>query len=428
MQISTKLFNEQQVGQFSKLNEQVQTIQEKIASGKSILKASDDPLAAVNLSAAKEQQSLLGQYKKNIDAADRRLSLADSAIQESINVLTRISEITVQAANGTYGPDERLALLAEAKEMTRVMVEIANTRDAQGQSLFAGYQSKGQAFSMGTDGQISYLGDRGTTTLQVSENLNIATSIDGGTLFERVESAGERKSVFELLEAAAYAIDPANDLAVQGSARGMADLTFDLPRDPQEWEFNLTGSAGSATITASLADGKYDDVVSEINLMTSVTGIVASYNATTDKLRLTDGVNGEIILKDIQIEGVTSSERSAASTVSFASLDGAENEIGVARILGDHDLIIGTLDNDIERAIAHFSVQQAFIGAQMSTADRQMDIVEKRQIAVSQEVADIGDADLAALVTELQAMLVNKDAAQQAFAKIGQQSLFDFIR
>jgi flagellar hook-associated protein 3 FlgL len=230
------------------------------------------------------------------------------------------------------------------------------------------------------------------------------------------------------LEAAAYAIDPANDLAVQGSARGMADLTFDLPRDPQEWEFNLTGSAGSATITASLADGKYDDVVSEINLMTSVTGIVASYNATTDKLRLTDGVNGEIILKDIQIEGVTSSERSAASTVSFASLDGAENEIGVARILGDHDLIIGTLDNDIERAIAHFSVQQAFIGAQMSTADRQMDIVEKRQIAVSQEVADIGDADLAALVTELQAMLVNKDAAQQAFAKIGQQSLFDFIR
>ncbi len=49
-------------------------------------------------------------------------------------------------------------------------------------------------------------------------------------------------------------------------------------------------------------------------------------------------------------------------------------------------------------------------------------------MAVSQEVADIGDADLAALVTELQAMLVNKDAAQQAFAKIGQQSLFDFIR
>jgi len=88
MQISTKLFNEQQVGQFSKLNEQVQTIQEKIASGKSILKASDDPLAAVNLSAAKEQQSLLGQYKKNIDAADRRLSLADSAIKRTLMLRT----------------------------------------------------------------------------------------------------------------------------------------------------------------------------------------------------------------------------------------------------------------------------------------------------------------------------------------------------
>jgi len=38
------------------------------------------------------------------------------------------------------------------------------------------------------------------------------------------------------------------------------------------------------------------------------------------------------------------------------------------------------------------------------------------------------DADLAKLVTELQSKIVNRDAAQQAFVKIGQQSLFDFIR
>ena len=39
----------------------------------------------------------------------------------------------------------------------------------------------------------------------------------------------------------------------------------------------------------------------------------------------------------------------------------------------------------------------------------------------------MGDADLYKLVTELQS-LTNRDAAQQAFAKIGQQSLFDYIR
>ena len=67
MQISTKLFNEQQVAQFGKLNEKVQGIQEKISTGQNILKASDDPLAAVNLSAAKEQQSMLSQFESNIE-------------------------------------------------------------------------------------------------------------------------------------------------------------------------------------------------------------------------------------------------------------------------------------------------------------------------------------------------------------------------
>ena len=42
MQVSTKLFNEQLVRQFGKLTEDIQKKQEKIASGKAILKASDD--------------------------------------------------------------------------------------------------------------------------------------------------------------------------------------------------------------------------------------------------------------------------------------------------------------------------------------------------------------------------------------------------
>jgi flagellar hook-associated protein 3 FlgL len=40
----------------------------------------------------------------------------------------------------------------------------------------------------------------------------------------------------------------------------------------------------------------------------------------------------------------------------------------------------------------------------------------------------MGDADLAELVTSLQAQLTTLNASQAAFAKIGQQSLFDYIR
>lgn len=428
MQISTKLFNEQQVAQFGKLNEKVQGIQEKISTGQNILKASDDPLAAVNLSAAKEQQSMLTQFENNIDSARRRLGLADSTLQESINVLTRISELTVQAANGAYGPNERLALLAEAQEMTKLMVEIANTRDAQGQSLFAGYKSAGVAFTMTPNGKIDYQGDRGVSALQISENMTIGTSLDGGTVFGRVDTGSGRKSVFDLLQAAVSAIDPANDLSVQGSAIAKAELRFELPRDPEEWSFSLTGTDGTATITASLADGKYSDLVTAINAQTAFTGVTAAYNAVSNRVELTDPANGRIIMQDISIENVTSADAKTASNVYFSSIDGTGNEIGQARRLGDSDLVVANLGKDIAAAVSHLSVQQAYIGAQMNKAERQLDVVSQRKIAVSEDVARIGDADLAALVTELQAMLTNKDAAQQAFARIGQQSLFDFIR
>ncbi|MGB0342405.1 MAG: flagellar hook-associated protein FlgL [Parvibaculales bacterium] len=428
MQVSTKFFNDRQVEQFAKINKDVQTVQEKIASGQNILKASDDPVAAVQLSAAKEQQNLLGRYETNIDAAKRRLTLADGALQEGINVLTRITELSVQAANGSYGPADRRALLAEAEELRQVMFEIANTRDAQGQSLFAGFRSNDSAFTMSADGQISYAGDRGLSALQISENMTVATSLDGGTVFERVQTPQGQKGLFAMLDAAMAAIDPANALSVEGSARATAALTFNVSKDPQNWAFQLQGSRGSERISVSIADGKYDDLVDAINLQTASTGIIANYDSASGRVMLSDEENGMILMKDIEIENVGLINDTSPPTVDFATIDGSGAEIGIARRLGDNDLLIGGLSEDLDVAIDHLSTQKAFLGAQINKADRQMEVIAKRQMAVSEEVADIGEADLAALITELQSMLVSRDAAQQAFSKIGQQSLFDYLR
>ena len=46
MQVSTKLLNQQQISQFGKLNSNIADIQERISTGKNILRASDDPVAA----------------------------------------------------------------------------------------------------------------------------------------------------------------------------------------------------------------------------------------------------------------------------------------------------------------------------------------------------------------------------------------------
>ena len=62
MEVSTKLFNAQATKNFSKINEQIQDTQAKIASGKSFLKASDDPVVASNLSAKMRTKNSSGTF------------------------------------------------------------------------------------------------------------------------------------------------------------------------------------------------------------------------------------------------------------------------------------------------------------------------------------------------------------------------------
>ena len=65
MKISNRLFNDQQINQFSKNMENIQKIQSRISSGKNIIFASDDPVGAVELSGLKDVTGRIDQFLKN---------------------------------------------------------------------------------------------------------------------------------------------------------------------------------------------------------------------------------------------------------------------------------------------------------------------------------------------------------------------------
>ena len=109
MKISTKLFNQQQVSRFGKLNEEIQSLQNKISTGKNIVQASDDPIGAVNLSGLQQVKERFSQYSRNADNAINRLTIADTALQSVTNLMVRAKELAIQAANDTFGAQDREA-------------------------------------------------------------------------------------------------------------------------------------------------------------------------------------------------------------------------------------------------------------------------------------------------------------------------------
>ena len=428
MQVSTKLLNQQQVRQFGKINDRIADVQERVSTGKSILRASDDPVAAVNLSVAKEQSLLLQQFQRNIDSAETRLNMTDQTLQESVNVLVRFSELITMARNGALNEEGHLAISTEMKQLKEVLLGLANTTDANGQGIFSGYNGVGRPFELAVDGSVEYLGNRGQNNLQISENMTIATNIDGGSAFMRINTEGGRRSLFDIVDLTINAVETASAFSPRANALNTAVVDFELPSRLEKWSLDLSGSIGSKTITASINEGGLQNIVDAINAATAETGTAATLNADGTSITLQDDMNGDITISNIQIEGIDAALDQVTSYIEFTGVDAAGAPTTKTQKMTDADQLVSSSIGNMQDAIDNLSLQRAYVGGQLSKAATQTDVVGARKLAVDKDVSRLGDADLAALVTDLQAQLTNLNAAQAAFAKIGQQSLFDYIR
>lgn len=427
MQISNKLFNQQQLGHFGRLNKNIQQIQEKIASGKDIVRASDDPLGMIRLSAVQDQKELLAKFNSNISAASVRLEQADSVMDEMANVITRMSELTTLAGNGAYDAFNHEALAREMEQLADVLISQANTKDTRGQSLFSGFNSNSEAFTRDNSGTVVYNGDRGVQALQISENMTVNTSVDGGSAFMKVSTPDGNRSLFEIADSAINAIRSAASVTSFGTAQTNARLNFTLPNQLQTWNFSLSGNLGQADITASLSDQNLQGFVDQVNAAAAQTGITATLQAD-GSVSMVDSTSGEIKLKDIKIDGYEFSNKNVNSYVEMTAEDGSGAAVSNAVRLTDSGQLIRESMANFDSVISNLSIQKAYIGAYATKADAQLSALRSREAIVTAEVMNLEDADLTALVTELQAQMVSRDAAHQAFAKIGQQSLFDFLR
>ncbi|CAM4368948.1 flagellar hook protein FlgL [Bacillus manliponensis] len=119
------------------LNMQQQHYRNQVTSGKKHLKMSDDPLSASKSFAIEHSISNIGQMKKDVTDSQNILKHTESSLQGIAKALDRTNQLTVQALNGTNGPDELKAISTEIDELLKQVVYLANTKE-EGRYLFGG--------------------------------------------------------------------------------------------------------------------------------------------------------------------------------------------------------------------------------------------------------------------------------------------------
>ncbi|MDF4951727.1 flagellar hook-associated protein FlgL, partial [Vibrio parahaemolyticus] len=133
--------------------------QEQLASGKKLLKPSDDPLAAHYIQNISQQQEQLQQYLSSIVLVRNRLENHEVNIANAENFADESKRLTMEMINGAFSAEDRQAKKRELEEIANNFLNLVNSQDESGNYVFAGTKPKSQPFYRDKDGSVQYAGD-----------------------------------------------------------------------------------------------------------------------------------------------------------------------------------------------------------------------------------------------------------------------------
>lgn len=174
--------------------------QNQVSTGQRFTNASEDPISAVRVLDIERQMNLNEQYLRNADTADSKLETTDGVLESASSLLQRIRELAVQALNDTNSDGSREGIAEEVEQLNEALLSLANTRDANGESLFAGYQSDQLAFNETT---FAYQGDDGQRNVRVGDSYLVEINETGSDVFVTdvgASAGGGTQPIFETID------------------------------------------------------------------------------------------------------------------------------------------------------------------------------------------------------------------------------------
>ena len=188
-------------------NRALSSSMEQLSTGKRINSAADDAAGLAISNKMTAQIRGLNQAIRNANDGISLLQTAEGATNEITNMLQRMRELAVQAANDTYTASDRSALNAEVAELQDEITRIGTNSEWNGMKLFIA-ASAGSAGGIGTSGSVSLqVGVDGTDTDRISVQLNEITTSTLGVSAISLSTAASAQSALDTLDAAISLID-----------------------------------------------------------------------------------------------------------------------------------------------------------------------------------------------------------------------------
>ena len=157
----------------------------QLASGSKIQKITDDPIASINILNTSKQLGQIETFEQNVGMASAELSALDDLLDLANGYLSTAWDKAVQANNQTYTAGSLEALKVEIDEITKTMVDLANTQ-YNDNYIFSGANTKTVTYTIAEDGDVIYNG-----TPQDNPEYVRKTEVADG-VFETINTTGDK--------------------------------------------------------------------------------------------------------------------------------------------------------------------------------------------------------------------------------------------
>jgi flagellar hook-associated protein 3 FlgL len=201
-------------------------VQEQLSTGLQIVKPSDEPDKASLVTRLESELARQAGYQDTLKAVNVRLTAEETALKNTSDVMFRIKELAVQAANDTLSLQDRQSVALELDTLRDQILSMANSQDSNGNYLFSGSRAGEPAFSKDSDGRVTYQGDHSRMKVNVGDNRRMNLNLPGSDVFARVvrdDGKGNKVGVdfFQALADLTQSVKTADRTKIQ---RGIAEI------------------------------------------------------------------------------------------------------------------------------------------------------------------------------------------------------------
>lgn len=385
--------------------------QDQLTKQTRILTPADDPAASAKVLGLDQNLEQVAQFQNNSVLLKNNLALEETVLSNMRTSLDRVSMLAIAAGNATYTEAERGALAQELKNIQIELLDLMNSRNAEGGYIFSGYQDKKQSYSLNNaTGIYEFQGDDGQKALQISPTIALPGNDSGKFVFENVDA---RFKTTPAVVSAGGATSANVVVADQGQFDAYYKQTYDS-LTPANNDFSVVLTAPST----------YEILQNGAALVPPVTGAFTP-NAPIQFNGLTINVNGAAAVPGQVDFSLQPPEKKNMLTTIGEFIRALENPA-----ISDFeftDMISDTV-NQITSAASNIDSSLSTIGGRVNVLDSVFGTNEDLTINNKAYRADISEVDYAAALTEITKQEIALQAISATFTKVSGVSLFDYIR